>query len=120
MVVAPRMRFWSIFGRPWSAKRHKTKQSDISFTIVLATILKKQIGKWHPPKRQQIDTDKVPNNDAKRLQNDTKVDAKINDCSHWFENRENAPNYLLYNIKRGSGLFKTHEKSIQNLCKIDA
>ena len=48
------------------------------------------------------------------------MDAKINDFSYFFEKGENARNYLFYNIKRGSGHLKMHQKSIQNQCKIDA
>ena len=58
--------------------------------------------------------------DAKRLQNDAKMDAKINDFSCFFEKGENARNYLFYNIKRGSGHLKIDEKSIQNPSKINA
>ena len=97
MVVASRMRFWSIVGGPGSAQRHKTKPSDISFATVLATIFQKQIWKWHLPKRQQIDTEQVPNNDAKRFQHDAKVDAQINGFSfYFFKKGEIAPNYLFY------------------------
>ena len=48
------------------------------------------------------------------------MDAKIDGCSCFFEEGENARNYLFYNRKRGSGHLKIDEKSIQNPSKIDA
>ena len=56
----------------------------------------------------------------KGYQNDAQMDANIDDFSYFFEKGENARNYLFYNRKRGSRYFKSHEKSVQNLCKIDA
>ena len=56
----------------------------------------------------------------KGSQNHAKMDAQIYDFSCFFEKGENARNYLFYNIKRGSGHLEMHQKSIQNLCKIDA
>ena len=57
---------------------------------------------------------------AKGSQNDTKIDAKIDENSYFSEKGWNARNYLFYNRKRGSEHLKMHEKSIQNRCKIDA
>ena len=67
----------------------------------------------------KADAKKVLKNDAKGVQSDTKIDAEIIDFSYFFEKGENARNYLFYNIKRGSGHLKMHQKSIQNLCKIN-
>ena len=68
----------------------------------------------------KIDAEKVSKIDAKRVQNEAKIDAEIIDFSYFFEKGENARNYLFYNIKRGSGHLKMHQKPIQNPCKIDA
>ena len=46
--------------------------------------------------------------------------AKIVDFSCFFEKRENVRNYLFYNRKRSSGHLKSHEKTLQNRCKIYA
>ena len=51
----------------------------------------------------------------KVIQNDTKMDEK----SYFSEKAWNARNCLFYNRKPGSGYLKNHEKSVQNLCKID-
>ena len=53
-------------------------------------------------------------------QNDTKMDAKIDEISYFSEKGWNARNYLFYNRKRGSGHLKSHEKTLQNRCKIYA
>ena len=68
----------------------------------------------------KTDAKKVKKSDAERVQNEVKIDAEIIDFSYFFEKGENARNYLFYNIKRGSGHLKMHQKSIQNRCKIDA
>ena len=60
----------------------------------------------------KIDTEKVPNNEAKRVQNDAKMDAEINDFSYFFEKGENAPDPLFSHINRGSGHTKSDEISI--------
>ena len=46
----------------------------------------------------------------KGSQNDAKMDAEIIDCSCFCEKGENAPNYLFYNRKRGSGHLQLEEK----------
>ena len=52
----------------------------------------------------KIDTENVPNNEAKRFQNgDAKMDATIYDFSYFFEKGENAPDPLFSRINRGSG-----------------
>ena len=54
------------------------------------------------------------------IQNDTKMEAKIDNFSNFSEKGRNARNYLFYNRKRGSGHLKMHENSIQMIYKIDA
>ena len=44
------------------------------------------------------------------------MDAKIEDCSYFFEKGENAPDPLFSDRKRGSG----HAKSDENVIQIDA
>ena len=56
----------------------------------------------------KTDAKKVSKIDAKRVQNEAKIDAEIIDFSYFFEKGENARNYLFYNIKRGSGHLKMH------------
>ena len=56
----------------------------------------------------------------KVIQNDTKMDTKIDTFSNFSEKGCNARNYLFYNRKRGSGHLKMNENSIHNRCKIDA
>ena len=56
----------------------------------------------------------------KGYQNDAQMDAKIDECSYFFEKGENARNYLFYNRKRGSEQVKVEKKSIQNRCQIKA
>ena len=48
----------------------------------------------------------------KRYENDAQMDAKIDECSYFFEKGENARNYLFYNSFRGSRHLKMHQKSI--------
>ena len=48
------------------------------------------------------------------------MDANINENSYFSEKGYNARNYLFYNRKRGSGHLKSHEKTLQNRCKIYA
>ena len=50
-----------------------------------------KIKKWHPKRHPKIDAEKVSKIDAKRLQNDAKMDAKMIDFSYFFEKGENAP-----------------------------
>ena len=47
-----------------------------------------KIKKWYPKKHSKINAEKVSKNDTKRLQNDAKMDAKINDFSCFFEKGE--------------------------------
>ena len=44
-----------------------------------------KIEKWHPKKHPKIDAEKVSEIDAKRLQNEAKMESKINDFSYFFE-----------------------------------
>ena len=48
------------------------------------------------------------------------MDAKINEIPCFFEKGGNTRNYCIYNRKRGSGRTKRDQKSILNVCKIDA
>ena len=56
----------------------------------------------------------------KGCQNDDKMDAKIYVFAYFFNKGENARNYCIYKRKLGSGHLKMHDKSKQNLYKIDA
>ena len=95
------MRFWSVSQREKGA-------SDISLGTPLATIFDQKSKKWHPKMHAKTDAEKVSKIDAKRVQNEAKIDAEIIDFSYFFEKGENARNYLFYNIKRGSGHLKMH------------
>ena len=53
-------------------------------------------------------------------QNDAQMDAKIDECSYFFEKGDNARNYLFYNRKRGSEHVQIKNKSIPNRWKIKA
>ena len=68
----------------------------------------------------KTDAKKVSKIDAKRIQNEAKIDAEIIDFSYFFEKGENAPDPVFSYIIRGSGYLKLHQKPIQNRCKIDA
>ena len=46
---------------------------------LLATIFDQKSKKWHPKRHPKIDAEKVSKNDEKSIQNDAKMDAKIND-----------------------------------------
>ena len=86
----------------------------------LATIFDQKSKKCNPKRHPKIDAEKVSTIDAKRLQNDTKMDARMVDLSYCFEKGENAPDSLFSNMKRGSGHVKSDEKLIKNRCEIDA
>ena len=60
----------------------------------------------------KIDAEKVMKIDAKRVENEGKMEAKINDFSCFFEKGENARNHCIYKLKRGSGHVKSDEKSM--------
>ena len=64
------------------------------------------------PQATEIDTEKVWKIDAKRVENEAKMDAKVNDFSYFFEKGENARNHCIYKLKRGSGHVKSDEKSV--------
>ena len=72
--------------------------------------------KMRPKRLPKIDTERVSKIDAKSLQNDVKMDAKMIDFSYFFEKGENAPDSLFSHIIRGSGTPKT----VKNRRKIDA
>ena len=99
--VASRMRFWSVFGSFFEACTNLDGPR-------LATIFGQKSKKCHPKKHAKIDAEKVSKNDAKRVQNEAKIDTEIIDFSCFFEKGENARNYLFYNIKRGCGHLKMH------------
>ena len=109
-------RFWRAPGCQKSSARCET---EVPFGDHFQPKIEKS-KKWHPESHPKIDAEKVLKNDAKRLQNEAKMDAKIYDFSYFFEKGENARNYLFYNRKRGSGHRKTHQKSIRFRSKIDA
>ena len=56
----------------------------------------------------------------KNIQNDAKMDAKINDFWYLFEKGEKPRNYLKTNRILGFRHAKRYQKSIQNQCKNDA
>ena len=68
----------------------------------------------------KIDAEKTMKSMLNGIQNDAKMDTKIVDSSCFFVKGENARNCLFYNRKHGSGHPNSHQKSIQNQCKIDA
>ena len=45
---------------------------------------------------------------AKRVEHEAKIDAKIVDFLHLLKKGEHARNYMFNNIKRGSGMQKSH------------
>ena len=63
---------------------------------------------------------KVSKNHEKSIENDAKMDAKINDFSYLFEKGEKPRNYLKTNRILGFRHRKRYQKSIKNQCKIDA
>ena len=71
-----------------------------------------KIKKWHPKRHPKIDAEQVSKINAKRIEHETKIDAKINDFSYFFEKGENARNHCIYKLKRGSGHVKSSEKSM--------
>ena len=101
----------SMFGKGREKVTKRLSASTSKWTL-LVTIFHQKSKKWHPKRHPKIDAEKVSKIYAKRLQNDAKMDAKIDDFSYFFEKGENARNYLFYNRKRGSGHQKMHEKSI--------
>ena len=78
----------------------------------LRQLLGQKSKKRYPKRYRKIDAEKVSKIDAKRLQNDVKMGAKMVDCSYFFEKGENAPDSLFSNIKRGSGRVKSNDKLI--------
>ena len=88
--------------------------------VLLATIFHQKPKQWLSKSHPKIDAEKVSKFDAKRYQNDIKMDAEINDCSQLFEKGENAPDPLFSNEKRGAGHANSDQKCIKNQCKIDA
>ena len=99
--VASRMRFCSVF---WS---HRV---NIKMGVV-GDHFPSKVEKWHPERPPKIDAEKVSNNNAKRLQNDAKMDGQIYDCSCFFEKGENALTFFFYSF-RGSGHLEMHHKSM--------
>ena len=66
----------------------KYEKREHPYTIrrsIFGTIFHQKPKKWHPQSHPKIDAEKVTKSDAKRLQNDDKIDAKINDVSYFFE-----------------------------------
>ena len=68
----------------------------------------------------KIQAEKVSKNNENSIQNDAKMDAKINDFSYLFEKGEKPRNYLKTNRILGFRHAKRYQKSIKNRCKIDA
>ena len=71
-----RLRFWIVFGWPWGGTKGGYPQKSGSH---LATIFDQKSKKWHPKRHPKIDAEKVSKNHEKSIQNDAKMDAKIND-----------------------------------------
>ena len=51
---------------------------------ILGAIFYQKSKKWHPKRHPKIDAEKVSKIDAKRVQNDAKIDAEIIDFSYFF------------------------------------
>ena len=68
----------------------------------------------------KIDAEKVSKNYERSIQNDAKMDAKINDFSYLFEKGEKPRNYLKTNRILGFRHAERYQQSIPNLCKIYA
>ena len=94
------LRGWAIW-RPFWTKNWKkaSKKACKNYAEKVLKINTKRLPKWYQNGCQN---------------------SKINEISYFSEKGWNARNYLFYNRKRGSRYFKSHEKSVQNLCKIDA
>ena len=60
---------------PWDAKTRLL----IYFPVHFGTIFAQKSKKWHPKRHPKIDAEKVSKNHEKSIQNDAKMDAKIND-----------------------------------------
>ena len=63
----------------------------------------------------KLDAEKGRKSMPEGSQNDVKMYAEIIDCSCFYEKGGNAPNYLVYTRKRGSGHLKIGEKP-SNIC----
>ncbi len=68
------------------------------FWIPIGDHFRLKVEKTVSKKLLKIDAEKVEKLDAKRLQNDAKIDAKINGFSYFSEKDENAPDPLFSNI----------------------
>ena len=86
LVVASRMPFWSILGGPLECRKTQKTAVGHKFYDRFGGHFLEKSENGIPPK--SIDTEKVPNNDAKRFQHDAKVDAKINACSYFSKTGE--------------------------------
>ena len=107
------MRFWNVFVCPWGRSLVRSLYWLGPFPGPFSIKISK---KWHTKRHPKINAEKVSTNYAKRLQNETKINAKIYDFSYFFEKGENAPDSLFSIMKRGSGISKTSK----NQRKIDA
>ena len=76
-------RFWSARGANWETACSIRRS-------ILGAIFDEKSKKWHPKRHPQIDAEKVSENDEKRLQNDAKMDAQIDDLSYFFEKGEKS------------------------------
>ena len=70
------MRFWSVLGRPLGRQGGVCNMLSGSN---LGAIFDQKSKKWHPKRHPKIDAEKVSKNHEKSIQNDAKMDAKIND-----------------------------------------
>ena len=104
--VASRMRFWTVLGRQMVRGRD-------AFGSLLATIFDQKSKKCHPKRHPKIDAEKVSKNDEKSIQNNAKMDAKINDFWYLFEKGEKPRNSLKTNRFLGFRHAKRYQKSIQ-------
>ena len=65
--------------RFWAAQGGKRETAVFQRRTLLATIFHQKSKKWHPKRHPKIDAEKVSKNHEKSIQNDAKMDAKIND-----------------------------------------
>ena len=89
------MRFWIAWGAIWRPFSIKSE-------------------KWHPKEHLKIDAEKVSKIDAKRLQNDAKIDAKINDYS-CFSKKAKIEKLLVFQIENlVLGMQKARNRRFRN------
>ncbi len=69
------MRFWSVLGATWV----ENGTVPHCFWTTCGDNFHQKLKKWHPKKHPIIDAEKVSKIDAERLQNEAKMESKIND-----------------------------------------